>query len=105
MVRRSIAGQTPIPAVGATDQHAQLQLFVEGPRDKVVTIIEVEHPEKALPIPDELENIPELTFLKGRDLYELLQAERRATRAACWMREYLYWILNCLNPMQPMSEG
>ncbi len=76
------AGQTPIPAVGATDQHAQLQLFVEGPRDKIVTIIEVEHPEKALPIPDELENIPELTFLKGRDLYDLLQAERRATRAA-----------------------
>ena len=76
------AGQTPIPAVGATDQHAQLQLFVEGPRDKIVTIIEVEHPQKALPIPDELENIPELTFLKGRDLYDLLQAERRATRAA-----------------------
>ena len=76
------AGQTPIPAVGATDQHAQLQLFVEGPRDKVVTIIEVEQPQRALPIPDELDNIPELTFLKGRDLNDLLQAERRATRAA-----------------------
>lgn len=76
------AGQTPIPAVGATDQHAQLQLFVEGPRDKLVTIVEVAEPRRPLPIPDELLDVPELTFLRGRDLYELLDAERRATRAA-----------------------
>src|SRR5690606_2220739 len=32
-------GPTPLPAVGATDQHAQVQLFIEGPRDKLVTFI------------------------------------------------------------------
>lgn len=76
------AGQTPIAAVGATDQHAQLQLFVEGPRDKIVLLIEVGKQQRPLPIPEELEDIPELKFLRGRDLRELLDAERRATRAA-----------------------
>ena len=38
-------GPTPIVAVGATDQHAQVQLFMEGPADKTVTFIEVEEPE------------------------------------------------------------
>lgn len=76
------AGQTPIPAVGAPDQHAQLQLFVEGPADKVVTLINVEKSRHPMLIPDELPERPEAKFLHGRDLAELLQVERRATRAA-----------------------
>jgi glucose-6-phosphate isomerase len=75
-------GQTPVPAVGATDQHAQLQLFVEGPKDKVVAMIHVKSFEHASPIPDELNGREEVTFLHGRDLRELLEAERRATRSA-----------------------
>lgn len=35
-------GLTPIPAYGATDQHSQMQLFMEGPADKVLFLIEVE---------------------------------------------------------------
>jgi glucose-6-phosphate isomerase len=35
-----------------------------------------------MPVPDELSDRPEVTFLHGRDLSELLDAERRATRAA-----------------------
>ncbi|MEC9466061.1 MAG: glucose-6-phosphate isomerase [Myxococcota bacterium] len=76
------AGQTPVAAVGATDQHAQVQLFVEGPRDKVVTVIEVASHAQKLEIPDELAGVEEVSFLHGRDLSELLDAERRATRAA-----------------------
>ena len=75
-------GQTPIPAVGATDQHTQLQLFLEGPRDKAVMLVEVAKHRSLLPIPDELEEREEATFLHGRDLSEILDAERRATRAA-----------------------
>jgi len=33
-------GQTPVRAVGATDQHSLLQLLVDGPRDKLVTFVE-----------------------------------------------------------------
>ncbi|MBI3179177.1 MAG: hypothetical protein HYZ27_05915, partial [Deltaproteobacteria bacterium] len=76
------AGQTPLAAVGATDQHAQLQLFVEGPRDKAVMLVAVEKSRRQLPIPDELADRDEVRFLHGRDLGEVLAAERRATRAA-----------------------
>ena len=76
------AGQTPIAAIGATDQHAQMQLFIEGPRDKLVTLISVKNFARNLSIPDELAGRPEVSFLHGRDLGELLHAERRGTRAA-----------------------
>lgn len=76
------AGQTPISAVGATDQHAQLQLFVEGPPDKAVILVGVEKTRRHLPIPEELADREEVAFLHNRDLGELLQAERRGTRAA-----------------------
>ncbi len=36
-------GLTPVPAYGATDQHSQMQLFMEGPMDKVLLLIEVEN--------------------------------------------------------------
>jgi glucose-6-phosphate isomerase len=76
------AGQTPIAAVGATDQHAELQLFIEGPADKAVAIVSVESHRHRLEIPAELEGRSEVAYLRGRDLSELLHAERRATRAA-----------------------
>jgi len=76
------AGQTPIGALGVTDQHAQLQLFVEGPRDKVVTLIAVNKARAPMPIPDELPEHEEVRYLHGRDLGELFAAERRGTRAA-----------------------
>ncbi len=76
------AGQTPLAALGATDQHAQLQLFVEGPRDKAVMLVAVEKGRQQVPIPDELGDYDEVRFLHGRDLGDVLAAERRATRAA-----------------------
>lgn len=76
------AGQTPIPAVGATDQHAQVQLFLEGPRDKAVVLVTVEQFRRQLTIPDELPEREDVVYLHGRELAELLHAERRATRAA-----------------------
>ncbi|MFR5786374.1 MAG: hypothetical protein ACLUHE_04115 [Christensenellales bacterium] len=36
------AGQTPIKTLGVTDQHCQLQLYTEGPFDKVITFLKVE---------------------------------------------------------------
>lgn len=76
------AGQTPIPALGATDQHSQVQLFIEGPRDKAVCLVEVEKSQRSAPIPDELPDHDSVKFLHGRDLADLLAAERRGTRAA-----------------------
>lgn len=74
-------GPTPIAAVGATDQHAQVQLFMEGPVDKTVTFIDVEEFEGGeYPIPADAP--PELAYLGGRGFGELLRTECRATAGA-----------------------
>jgi glucose-6-phosphate isomerase len=75
-------GATPLPAVGAVDQHSQVQLFMEGPRDKVVVFIAVEDPGDPIAIPALHREIVELGYLGGHTLAELLDAERRATADA-----------------------
>jgi glucose-6-phosphate isomerase len=75
------SGQTPLAALGVTDQHAQLQLFIEGPKDKALMLVHVKKFRRALPVPDELADREETAFLGGRDMSEVLQAELRATRA------------------------
>ena len=76
------AGPTPVAAVGATDQHSQVQLFMEGPFDKVVTFIRVEGPGEDVRIPHRADLPEELAYLQGHTLGELLNAEQDATAAA-----------------------
>ena len=75
-------GPTPLPALGATDQHAQVQLFMEGPIDKTVTFIAVESAESDITIPRAHADVPDLAYLGGHSLWDLLNAERRATTGA-----------------------
>jgi glucose-6-phosphate isomerase len=72
-------GPTPMPAVGATDQHAQVQLFIEGPRDKLVTFIAVDRPAADLTMPHVA---GDNAYLGGHTMAELLDAERRGTALA-----------------------
>lgn len=76
------AGPTPLPALGATDQHSQVQLFMEGPLDKTVTLIAVNGRTADGPIPSRHADIPELAYIGGHTLGELLDVERRATAGA-----------------------
>lgn len=75
-------GPTPIAAVGATDQHAQGQLFMEGPRDKLVTFVRVAEPAKDLVIPHAS---GASSYLGGTTLHTLLEAEREGTTQALAM--------------------
>ena len=75
-------GQTPVRAVGATDQHSQLQLYVEGPRDKVVLFVRVEDHGAAVDIPATYQDLESVAYLGGHSLSELLNAEQRATELA-----------------------
>ena len=75
-------GPTPIPALGATDQHSQVQLFMEGPLDKTVTFIAVGARTTDIEIPRLHPDIPELAYLGGHSLGELLDIERQATAGA-----------------------
>jgi glucose-6-phosphate isomerase len=76
------AGPTPVGAVGATDQHSQVQLFMEGPYDKVVTFVVVDDLGPDLPIPRRDHLPPDLAYLPGHTLGQLLRAEYEATSAA-----------------------
>jgi glucose-6-phosphate isomerase len=75
-------GPTPLAALGATDQHSQVQLFMEGPPDKTVTFIGVEQSDADVVIPSLHPDVPELAYLGGHRLGELLDIERRATAGA-----------------------
>ena len=77
----SHAGPTPIAALGATDQHSQVQLFMEGPNDKTVTFLTVP-PANDLAIPSRHADQPDLAYLGGHTLGELLSVEQRATAGA-----------------------
>lgn len=72
-------GQTPIKALGATDQHSQVQLYREGPNNKVFNILEVAKFDKSLKIPAVLANIPELDYLRNKTMNKLMAAEFRGT--------------------------
>ena len=75
-------GPTPIASVGVTDQHSVMQLYQDGPFDKVLTLVEVDDPDRPeLPIcPGEAE--PELEYLAGSSFDELFGSELAATRCA-----------------------
>lgn len=73
-------GQTPYPSTGTTDQHSQLQLWMEGPDDKVITFIRVEDYGSDFSIPDE--GIEQLGYLGNHGLNELINAEQEATELA-----------------------
>ena len=76
------SGPTPVASVGATDQHSQVQLFMEGPFDKLITFVTVGDAGEDVQIPA-LEGMPEeVACLGGRTLGGLLNAEYEATSAA-----------------------
>ena len=76
------AGQTPVKALGVTDQHSQIQLYTEGPFDKIITFLKVEKFACDLTIPAAFDYIEDLQFLAGKTFGQLLEAERSATEYA-----------------------
>lgn len=74
-------GLTPIKALGATDQHSQVQLFNEGPNDKLITFIRVENFDTTLEIPKEFEYTG-IGYLGGKTINELLNAEADSTKVS-----------------------
>ncbi|MBA2469713.1 MAG: glucose-6-phosphate isomerase, partial [Chloroflexia bacterium] len=73
------AGQTPIKALGAIDQHSQIQLYTEGPNDKLIQLVAVERYRESVGIPNPPEDMPELGYFTGGELGQLLDRERMAT--------------------------
>lgn len=75
-------GPTAIAAFGASDQHSQIQLYKEGPQDKLITFIEVKKFQHKITLPAAPFYTPQLDGIAGRSLHELIHAERKATADA-----------------------
>jgi len=75
-------GPTPLASLGATDQHSQVQLFMEGSADKTISLISVPRNKGDVTIPKLHQDTPELAYLGGHGLGEVLDVERRATAGA-----------------------
>ena len=75
-------GQTPVKALGVTDQHSQVQLYREGPFDKVITLIGVDNFRTTVEISNGCEDINDVNFLCGHTMNELITKERMATEYA-----------------------
>jgi len=76
------AGQTPVAALGTTDQHSQVQLYMEGPNDKVFSFWAVEKFADPVRIPRAKTGYDAFDYLAGDTLARLIDSERRATAAA-----------------------
>jgi glucose-6-phosphate isomerase len=74
-------GLTPIPAYGATDQHSQMQLFMEGPNNKAIFIIEVKSHKTNYSLKNTL-NAESFKNLSPFSLSDLMKAELEGTLSA-----------------------
>jgi glucose-6-phosphate isomerase len=75
-------GQTPTAALGVTDQHSQLQLFIEGPNDKAFLFWDVKEFRHELPIEHPFSHYESLGYLEHKTIRDLFQAEKTATEIA-----------------------
>lgn len=88
------AGTTPVKSLGVTDQHSQVQLYIEGPFDKVITFISVAKYATPMPIAYGCEDIPDVGFLGGHTMEELIQAENKATAYALMRAGRMNYTIN-----------
>ena len=75
-------GPTPVKALGTTDQHSQVQLYREGPNDKLFTFLQVKDFDRDVTIGQAPDSAPELGYLAGASMAKLLNSEKIATEYA-----------------------
>jgi glucose-6-phosphate isomerase len=77
------AGTTPVRALGAIDQHSQVQLYTAGPDDKLYTLLNAGSRREEVEIPAVTDkSLSSLSYLSGRKLGEMLNFEAKSTAAA-----------------------
>lgn len=74
-------GTTPVPSRGVTDQHSQLQLYLEGPKDKFFTALVLDMSGQGAAIDFAAGTDTCFGYLDGHRLGDLAMAEQRATNA------------------------
>jgi glucose-6-phosphate isomerase len=80
-------GQTPLAAVGAADEHSLLQLFADGPLDKVVIMVRLADHGREVPAPASYADLDGIGYLGGTGLGQLLNAQQRASELTLQKRQ------------------
>jgi glucose-6-phosphate isomerase len=80
--RTEHVGLTPVKALGVTDQHSQVQLYMEGPSDKVFNFLGVDRFAETVSVPASGLGLSSVDYLGGHTFNELINAERLATELA-----------------------
>jgi len=75
-------GSTPVRAAGTLDQHSQLQLYLDGPADKLFNIIGMEDAKIGPIINSRFTKIPEISYLQGKYFGEVNMAAQSGTAAS-----------------------
>lgn len=98
---RAPVGQTPLRAIGSSDQHTQLQLFVEGPNDKLMTLLSVGAFRRDATLGAEglRGGASDLDYLRGHSLGRVLEVEELAMEMVLRgsERPTIVWRLPCVN--------
>ncbi len=75
-------GPLPVKALGATDQHSQVQLYMEGPNNKLFTFLEVADFDHIVPLHSPYPDAAEAAYFDGTTMNQLIRAEKQATEIA-----------------------
>ena len=80
--RQSSVGPTPVAVLGTVDQHSQIQLYNDGPNNKVVTFLEVESFRKKARVPNEAKQHEDLAYLAGVSFSDMMHSSYFGTAKA-----------------------
>ncbi len=99
---KNLKGQTPVKSIGTLDQHSQLQLYLDGKKDKVITFLNVKHRSKDFKLPL---NLPkEISFLAGKSIDDVLKSEMYAIREIITQKSIPNLTIN-LDEISPYNMG
>jgi glucose-6-phosphate isomerase len=94
-------GATPLSCLGATDQHSLLQLFKDGPADKVYGFVKIERPPHDLKIEGAFSEMEEYAYFEGHTMQEQLHVEQLATELSLFNAGHPCYRITLPEPCAP----
>ena len=83
-------GVTALHATGTTDQHSQLQLYLDGPKDKFFTFVKSNYKNKGLNINSQIMKTESVDYLVDKKMGDLMHAEQDATIDTFRLNDYKF---------------
>ena len=93
-IGKNSKGITPIHSIGTTDQHSQLQLYLDGPKDKFFTFITTNKKNQGIMMNKKVLYDNDLNYLSGKKMGDLMEAEQKATIETFKKNNFLFRVIN-----------